>query len=126
MVISQGEIWWADLPGATGSGPGFRRPVIVVQCDALNGSRLATTVCVPLTSNLKWGTAPGNVTLSARLTELPKDSVANSLPPRFAPHTRIASQHLLIYVACDGHDRLVGDLGLGKLGNCKVPQIVKP
>ena len=52
-------------------------PVIVVQCDALNGSRLATTVCVPLTSNLKWGTAPGNVTLSARLTGLPKDSVAN-------------------------------------------------
>src|SRR5882672_4660277 len=77
MVISQGEIWWADLPAPTGSGPGFRRPVIVVQCDALNGSRLATTVCVPLTSNLKWGTAPGNVTLSPRLTGLPKDSVAN-------------------------------------------------
>jgi mRNA interferase MazF len=77
MVISQGEIWWADLPAPTGSGPGFRRPVIVVQCDALNGSRLATTVCVPLTSNLKWGAAPGNVTLSARLTGLPKDSVAN-------------------------------------------------
>ena len=49
----------------------------LLQCDALNGSRLATTVCVPLTSNLKWGTAPGNVTLPARLTGLPKDSVAN-------------------------------------------------
>src|SRR5437879_13094420 len=77
MVISQGEIWWADLPDATGSGPGFRRPVIVVQCDALNGSRLATTVCVPLTSNLKWGTAPGNVALSARITAAPTHSVAN-------------------------------------------------
>ena len=77
MVISQGEIWWADLPAPTGSGPGFRRPVIVVQCDALNESRLATTVCVPLTSNLKWGGAPGNVALSARLTGLSKDSVAN-------------------------------------------------
>jgi mRNA interferase MazF len=77
MAISQGEIWWADLPAPTGSGPGFRRPVIVVQCDALNGSRLGTTVCVALTSNLKWGTAPGNVSLSARLTGLPKDSVAN-------------------------------------------------
>jgi len=55
MVISQGEIWWADLPSPTGSGPGFRRPVIVVQGDALNGSRISTTVCVPLTSNLKWG-----------------------------------------------------------------------
>lgn len=77
MVISQGEIWWADLPEPTGSGPGFRRPVVVVQSDALNRSRIATVVCIPLTSNLKWTSAPGNVPLSARLTGLPKDSVAN-------------------------------------------------
>lgn len=77
MVISQGEIWWANLPAPVGSGPGFRRPVIIVQCDALNRSRIATTVCVPLTSNLKWGLAPGNVRFSGRLTGLPKDSVAN-------------------------------------------------
>jgi mRNA interferase MazF len=51
--------------------------VVVVQCDALNHSRIATVVCVPLTSNLKWGLAPGNLSLSARLTGLPKDSVAN-------------------------------------------------
>ncbi len=77
MVISQGEIWWAELPAPTGSGPGFRRPVVVVQCDALNRSRIATVVCVPLTSNLRWALAPGNVRLSARLAGLPKDSVAN-------------------------------------------------
>lgn len=77
MVISQGDIWWADLPDPTGSGPGFRRPVVVVQGDALNRSRIGTVVCVPLTSNLKWAKAPGNVMLSARLTGLPKDSVAN-------------------------------------------------
>jgi mRNA interferase MazF len=77
MVISQGEIWWADLPAPGGSGPGFRRPVVVVQSDALNRSRIATVVCVPLTSNLKWALAPGNVRLSAHLTGLPKDSVAN-------------------------------------------------
>ena len=77
MVISQGEIWWADLPAPAGSGPGFRRPVIVVQGDALNRSRIATVVCVPLTSNLKWALAPGNVHLPARLTGLPKESVAN-------------------------------------------------
>jgi mRNA interferase MazF len=77
VVISQGEIWWAALPAPSGSGPGFRRPVVVVQSDALNRSRIATVVCVPLTSNLKWGQAPGNVPLSARLTGLPKDSVAN-------------------------------------------------
>jgi mRNA interferase MazF len=77
MVISQGEIWWADLPLPQGSGPGFRRPIVVVQSDSFNRSRIATVVCVPLTSNLKWALAPGNVHLSARLTGLPKNSVAN-------------------------------------------------
>ncbi len=77
MVVSQGEIWWASLPNPVGSGPGFRRPVVVVQSDALNRSRLATTICVPLTSNLKWALAPGNLRLSARQTGLPKESVAN-------------------------------------------------
>ena len=77
MVISQGEVWWAELPAPVGSGPGFRRPVVVVQSDALNRSRLATVVCVPLTSNLKWADAPGNALLHARVTGLSKDSVAN-------------------------------------------------
>jgi len=77
MVISQGEIWWADLPAPSGSGPGFRRPVVVVQGDPINRSRIATVVCVPLTSNLKWADAPGNVLLDARTTGLPKDSVVN-------------------------------------------------
>ena len=77
MVISQGEIWWANLAAPTGAGPGFRRPVVVVQSDALNQSRISTAICVPLTSNLKWALAPGNVSLSARVTGLPKDSVAN-------------------------------------------------
>ena len=76
MVVAQGEIWWADLPTPQGSAPGFRRPVVVVQGNALNRSRLSTTVCVALTSNLKWATAPGNVTLDAHATGLPRDSVA--------------------------------------------------
>ena len=76
-MISQGDIWWADLAVPSGSGPGFRRPVVVVQGNSLNRSRVATVVCVPLTSNLKWANAPGNVMLSARATGLPKDSVAN-------------------------------------------------
>ncbi len=77
MVIAQGEVWWADLPAPVGSGPGFRRPVVVVQGNALNRSRLATAVCVPLTSNLRWADAPGNVLLAAGTTGLPRDSVAN-------------------------------------------------
>jgi mRNA interferase MazF len=77
VVIAQGDVCWADLPPPAGSGPGFRRPVVVVQGDALNRSRIATVVCVPLTSNLRWASAPGNVALSARQTGLSKDSVAN-------------------------------------------------
>jgi mRNA interferase MazF len=77
MVIGQGEVWWADLGDPIGSAPGYVRPVVVVQCDAMNRSRIGTVVCVPLTSNLKWADAPGNVTLTARATGLPKDSVAN-------------------------------------------------
>jgi len=77
-VISRGEIWWADLGIPVGSAPGYRRPVVVVQADALNRSRIATVVCVPLTSNLTWAEAPGNVLLPAQTTNLSKDSVANA------------------------------------------------
>ena len=77
MVITQGDVCWAELPDPTGSGPGYRRPVAVVQGDALNRSQVATVVCVPLTSNLKWAAAPGNSMLPAKATGLPKDSVAN-------------------------------------------------
>jgi mRNA interferase MazF len=77
VVVSQGEIWWADLAEPVGSAPGYRRPVLVVQCDAFNRSRIATALCVPLTGNLRWAKAPGNVLLSARATGLDRDSVAN-------------------------------------------------
>ena len=76
-MIAQGEIRWADMPAPTGSGPGYRRPVVIVQGDALNRSRIATVVCVPLTTNLRWADAPGNLVLSSRLTGLPQESVAN-------------------------------------------------
>ncbi len=77
MVVSQGEVWWAELPPPAGSGPGLRRPVVVVQGDAVNRSRIATVLCVPLTSNLRWAGAPGNALLKSKATKLPKDSVAN-------------------------------------------------
>lgn len=78
MVVAQGDVCWTDLPAPKGSGPGFRRPVVVVQGDALNRSGIATVVCVPLTSNLTWAEAPGNVMLVRKETGLPKDSVANA------------------------------------------------
>jgi mRNA interferase MazF len=77
VTIAQGEVWWADLGEPRGSKPGFRRPVLVIQGDSLNRSRIATVVCVALTSNVKWAEAPGNVLLSESSTGLPKESVAN-------------------------------------------------
>jgi mRNA interferase MazF len=77
VVISQGEVWWADLPEPSGSEPGFRRPLVVVQGDPFNRSAIGTVVSVPLTSSLRWADAPGNVRLTARSTGLPRDSVAN-------------------------------------------------
>ncbi len=77
MVISQGDVCWAELPPPTGSAPGFTRPVIVVQGDEFNASRISTVVVVPLTSNGRLAAAPGNVALPASRTGLPKESVAN-------------------------------------------------
>jgi len=76
-VIAQGEMWWADRPGPSGPEPGFRRPVIAMQGDAFNRSRIDTVVCVPVTSTLRWADAPGNALLEARMTGLPKDSAAH-------------------------------------------------
>lgn len=77
MVIQRREIWWADLEGLRGSEPGFRRPVIVVQADSFNRSKLRTAIAVVLTSNARLLDAPGNVLVSAKESGLPKDSVAN-------------------------------------------------
>ena len=77
MVIQRGEIWWADLPEPTGSEPGYRRPVMVIQSDDFNRSRIATAIVVVITSNLKLAEAPGNVLLPQKATGLLKDSVIN-------------------------------------------------
>jgi mRNA interferase MazF len=77
VVIQRGEVWWADLGEPRGSEPGYRRPVLVVQNDAFNRSRLQTTLVVSLTSNLRLVEAPGNVLVPAKASGLPKDSVAN-------------------------------------------------
>ena len=71
-MVKRGEIWWADLPE-----PGFRRPVLVVQSNAFNASRIQTVVAVSITSNLHLADAPGNVRLPSKKTGLSKESVAN-------------------------------------------------
>jgi len=75
--VRRGEVWWADLVEPRGSEPGFRRPLLIVQADAFNRSRISTVLAVVLTSSLRLVGAPGNVLISAKSTGLRKDSVAN-------------------------------------------------
>ena len=75
--MRRGEIWWATLPAPRGSEPGFRRPVVVVQSDVFNRSRLRTIVAAVITSNLDLAAMPGNVRLGKRQSRLPKESVVN-------------------------------------------------
>ena len=76
-MVRRGEIWWAELPAPEGSGPGYRRPVLIVQSDAFNRSRLRTVLALAITSNLKLASAPGNVSLARRGTGLSRRSVIN-------------------------------------------------
>ncbi|GAB2821533.1 type II toxin-antitoxin system PemK/MazF family toxin [Lentzea nigeriaca] len=77
MVIERGSIHWADLGQPEGSRPAKRRPVLVIQSDSYNASRLSTVLAAVLTSNTKLATAPGNVFLPSSATGLPRDSVVN-------------------------------------------------
>lgn len=75
--MQRGDVWWADLEDPQGSAPGFRRPLLVVQSDAFNRSRIRTIVALVITSNLRLLDAPGNVLLRSRSAGLAKDSVVN-------------------------------------------------
>ena len=75
--MKRGEVWWATLPPPTGSGPGFRRPVLVIQSDPFNESRISTAVVAVITSNLALADAPGNVRTSKAETGLSRPSVVN-------------------------------------------------
>jgi len=76
-VIRRGEVWWAALAEPVGSEPGYRRPVVVIQCNEFNESRIRTLVVAALTSNLRLAEAPGNVLCCKTDTGLPKASVIN-------------------------------------------------
>lgn len=75
--MKRGEVWWASLPPPSGSGPGFRRPVLVVQSDPFNDSRISTAIVAVITSNLALADAPGNVRAGRDETGLSKPSVVN-------------------------------------------------
>lgn len=75
--MQRGEIWWAELPTPVASEPGYRRPVLIVQSDDFNRSRIRTVIVVALTTNLRLADAPGNVLVTTDETGLPQDSVVN-------------------------------------------------
>jgi len=77
MVIRRGEIWWASLPQPRGSEPGYSRPVLIVQSDEFNRSRIGTVIAAVITSNTRLAEAPGNVLISRKASGLPKESVVN-------------------------------------------------
>lgn len=75
--MKRGEIWWANLPNPVGSGPGYKRPVLVVQANAFNASRIATVIVATITSNLALASAPGNVRVAKSDSGLPQPCVVN-------------------------------------------------
>ncbi len=75
--MRRGEVWWADLPEPAGSEPGFRRPILIVQADEFNRSRIRTIIAAAITSNVSLAAAPGNVALSKRSVGLDRESVVN-------------------------------------------------
>jgi mRNA interferase MazF len=75
--MRRGEIWWASLGEPQGSGPGYRRPVLIVQSNEFNESAIRTSVCAAMTSNMRLADAPGNVRVTRRVSGLPQESVVN-------------------------------------------------
>ncbi len=76
-MIHRGSVCWADLGEARGSRPAKRRPVLVIQADPYNASRLNTTLAAVITTNTGLAAMPGNVFLPAAASGLPRDSVVN-------------------------------------------------
>lgn len=100
-MVSRGEIWWADIGTPRGAEAGYRRPVIVVQTDQLNDSRLKTVLSIPLTTNLDWAAISFNYSVSAKVSGLNRDSVAQT--------------HLIVAVPKSDFVERVGKLSMGQL-----------
>ena len=77
MVIKRGEIWWATLPEPVRSEPGYKRPLVIVQSNDFNNSNINTVIAAVITTNLRLGAAPGNISLPVKKSKLPKKSVIN-------------------------------------------------
>ena len=76
-MVGRGEIWWADLPDPIKSKPGYKKPLVIIQANSFNKSKINTAICAIITSNIKLAQAPGNILLTEETTGLKKDSVIN-------------------------------------------------
>ena len=121
MVIERGEVWWADLGEPIGAEPGYSRPVVIVQSNAFNRSRIDTTIALILTSNRQLLDAPGNVLIRAKESGLPKDSVANVTQLATVDRAMLTERvgHVPVRLMARINDglRLVLSLREGKLAN---------
>ena len=75
--MQKGEIWWANLPKPKISEPGYKRPVLIIQSNSFNKSKINTIICAVITSNVSLAKAPGNIHLKKLESKLPKESVIN-------------------------------------------------
>jgi len=75
--VQRGEIWWTSMSAPRESEPGYRRPVLVIQSNAFNASRIQTVLAAVITSNLDLAAAPGNLILKRKQSGLTRDSVVN-------------------------------------------------
>lgn len=115
MNPSRGEVWWANLAEPRGSEPGFRHPLLVVQADSFNRSRISTVLAAVITSNLRLSDAPGNVRINRKQSRLTRDSVVNvsqvvTIDRRFL-NKRVSRLPSKVMIDVDSGLRLV--LGLG-------------
>ncbi len=78
MVIRKGEVWWVSLEDPLGSGPGFRRPVVVIQSNQFNESNIKTVIVAIISSNINLAKAPGNIKIGkSKSVGLSNESVIN-------------------------------------------------
>lgn len=91
--MRRGDVCWAHLPSPTGSEPGYRRPVVIIQSDPFNESGIRTVVVLSITSNLRLADAPGNVLLKKQVSGLSRDSVINVSQIATIDRTRI-TEHI--------------------------------
>ena len=105
--MRRGEIWWASLQDPQGSGPGYQRPVVIVQSDSFNESRINTVIVAIITSNLILAAAPGNVMIEQRVSMLANDSIVN------VPQVLTIDRSLLTEVVSKLPDRIMDTIDDG-------------